>query len=67
VLEVIEDHRGGTCRAVDPVRFPTTIHCAACVSKEGEEGMATPKRELDLIRERLKWAERLHTGKAEGV
>jgi hypothetical protein len=26
VLEVIEDHRGGTHRAVDPVRFPTTIH-----------------------------------------
>jgi hypothetical protein len=34
---------------------------------EVKRGIATPKRELDLIRERLKWAERLHTGKAEGV
>jgi phage-related protein len=53
VVELIEDHHGGTYRAVYTVRFATT--------------RATPKRELDLIRERLKWAERLHTGKAEGV
>jgi hypothetical protein len=25
----------------------------------------TPKREIELIRERLKWAERLYTGKAK--
>ena len=33
--------------------------------KKSKRSIATPKRELDLIRERLKWAERLHTGKVK--
>ena len=33
--------------------------------KKSKRGIATPKRERELIRERLKWAERLHTGKAK--
>jgi phage-related protein len=67
VPELIEDHRGGTYRAVYTVRFATRIYGLHTFQKKAKRGIATPKRELDLIRERLKWAERLHTGKAEGV
>ena len=65
VLELIEDHRGDTYRAVYTVRFATRIYVLHAFQKKSKRGIATPKRELDLIRERLKWAERLHTGKVK--
>jgi phage-related protein len=65
VLEPIEDHRGDTYRAVYTVRFATRIYVLHAFQKKSKRGIATPKHELELIRERLKWAERLHTGKAK--
>jgi len=65
VLELIEDHRGDTYRAVYTVRFATGIYVLHAFQKKSKRGIATPKRDLELIRERLKWAERLHTGKVK--
>jgi phage-related protein len=67
VLELIEDHRGDTYRAVYTVRFATGIYVLHAFQRKAKRGIATPKRELAVIRERLKWAERLHVGKAEEV
>src|SRR5665213_395539 len=63
VLELIEDHQGGTYRAVYVVRFATKVYVLHTFQKKSKRGIATPKNELDLIRERLKWAERLYTSK----
>jgi phage-related protein len=65
VLELIDDHRGDTYRAVYTVRFATRIYVLHTFQKKSKRGIATPKRDLELIRERLKWAERLHTGKTK--
>jgi phage-related protein len=65
VLELVEDHRGDTYRAVYTVRFATAIYVLHAFQKKSKRGIATPKRELELIRERLKWAERQHTGRAK--
>ncbi|MGA8754996.1 MAG: type II toxin-antitoxin system RelE/ParE family toxin [Stellaceae bacterium] len=65
VLELIEDHRGDTYRAVYTVRFATAIYVLHAFQKKSKRGIATPKRELELIRERLKWAERQHTGRSK--
>ena len=65
VLELIDDHRGDTYRAVYTVRFATKIYVQHVFQKKSKRGIATPKRDLELIRERLKWAERLHTGKTK--
>ncbi len=67
VLELIEDHKGSTYRAVYTVRFATRIYVLHAFQKKSKRGVATPKREIELIRERLKWAERLYTGKAKEV
>jgi phage-related protein len=67
VLELIEDHKGSTYRAVYTVRFATRIYVLHAFQKKAKRGIATPKREIELIRERLKWAERLYTGKAKEV
>ena len=63
VLEVVEDHRGDTYRAVYTVRFALKVYVLHVFQKKAKHGIATPKRELDLIRERLKRAEALYIGK----
>ena len=63
VLELVEDHRGDTYRAVYTVRFATKIYVLHVFQKKSKRGIQTPKRELELIRERLKLAESLYMGK----
>ena len=60
VLELIEDHRGDSYRAVYTVRFATEIYVRHAYRKKSKRGIATPKRDIEVIRERLKSAERLY-------
>ncbi len=60
VLEIIEDHDGGTYRAVYTVKFSTAVYVLHAFQKKAKSGIATPKRELDLVLARLKDAEILH-------
>ncbi len=57
VLEVVEDSRGGTFRAVYTVRFSNAVYVLHCFQKKSTQGIGTPKLHLDLIKERLKIAE----------
>jgi phage-related protein len=61
---LVEDHRGDTYRAVYTVRFATRIYVLHVFQKKSKRGIATPQKEMDLIRARLKWAELLYTSKA---
>lgn len=62
VLELIEDHRGDTYRAVYTVRFDDKVYVLHVFQKKSKKGIATPKAETDLIRQRLKLAESLYNG-----
>lgn len=57
VLEVVEDHDGETYRGVYTVRFAGAVFVLHAFQKKSKKGIATPKAELDLVRERLKRAE----------
>lgn len=57
VLEVVEDTSGNTYRAVYTVRFHDAVYVLHCFQKKSTRGIATPKPDMDLIRERLKAAE----------
>ena len=59
VLEVVEDLRGNTFRAVYTVRFPKAVFVLHVFQKKSKSGIATPKQELELIRDRLKIAKRI--------
>ncbi len=63
VLEVVEDHDGNTYRAVYTVRLAGAVYVLHAFQKKSKKGAATPKRELDLIRTRMKWAEEDHRKK----
>lgn len=56
VLEVIEDFRGDTYRAVYTVRFEERVFVLHVFQKKSKTGIATPKRDMNLIRDRLKVA-----------
>ena len=58
VLEVIEDFRGNAYRAVYAVRFEKRVFVLHAFQKKSKTGIATPKPDMDLIRERLKVAAR---------
>jgi phage-related protein len=59
VLEVVEDDQGGTYRAVYTVKFKAAVFVLHVFQKKSKSGIATPKLDLDMIRERLKVAEQL--------
>lgn len=62
-LELIEDFRRVTYRAVYTVRFDAKVYVLHVFQKKAKKGISTPKHEVDLIRERLKTVERLFSGK----
>ncbi|RXZ37075.1 type II toxin-antitoxin system RelE/ParE family toxin [Oxalobacteraceae bacterium CAVE-383] len=57
VLEVVEDDIDGTYRAVYTVKFRNTVCVLHCFQKKSKRGIATPKADMDIIRDRLKVAE----------
>jgi len=59
VLEVIESASGGTCRAVYTVRFESVVYVLHCFQKKSVKGIATPKPDRELIKERLKIVEQI--------
>lgn len=59
VLEIVEDWRGNTYRAVYTVRFAAAVFVLHVFQKKAKSGTATPKQDMDLIRERLRVAEQL--------
>ena len=57
VLEVVDDEDGDTYRAVYTVRFAGTIYVLHAFQKKSRKGIETPKRDIEVIRTRLKLAE----------
>ena len=57
VLDVVENHLGGTYRAVYTVKFTEAVFVLHCFQKKSRRGIATPKADMDIIRARLKIAE----------
>jgi phage-related protein len=61
VLEVVSDYRGDTYRAVYTVRLAGKLYVLHTFQKKSKKGLATPKAEVDLVRQRLRRAIELHT------
>jgi phage-related protein len=56
VLEVVSGHRGDTFRAVYMVRLADHVFVLHAFQKESKHGIATPQRDIELIKRRLKQA-----------
>jgi phage-related protein len=60
VWEVLSDESGDTFRAVYTVRLAGRIYVLHVFQKKSKKGIATPLRELWLVKQRLKRAEEIH-------
>lgn len=58
VPEIIVDHKGDTYRSVYTVRFANAVYVLHAFKKKSKNGVSTPKFEMDLVRQRLKVAEK---------
>ncbi len=56
VLEVRIDDGGDAFRAVYTVAFANAVYVLHCFQKKSKQGIATTKRDIDLIKQRLKEA-----------
>lgn len=56
VMEIVSDHDGDTYRAVYTVRLKGYLFVLHAFQKKSKHGIATPKREIDLIKLRLQVA-----------
>ena len=61
VIEVVADFSRNTYRAVYTVKFFRAVYVLHVFQKKSKSGIATPKVELDLIKQRLKFAEQHHS------
>ena len=58
VLEIVENDQGNTYRAAYTVKFENAVFVLHVFQKKSKSGIATPKPDMDIIRERLKVAEK---------
>ena len=59
VVEVLADFRGDTFRAVYAVRFADAVYVLHAFQKKSKSGRETPRRDLQVIRQRLREAEEI--------
>src|SRR5436305_1425681 len=62
VLEVVEDFQGDTYRLVYTVRLGQRVYVLHAFQKKSHRGSKTPKRDIDLIKQRYAEAERIALG-----
>ncbi len=60
VLEIITHDRGGTYRGVYTVNFADIVFVLHVFQKKSKKAIETPKQDIDLIRQRLKEAEKIY-------
>ncbi len=56
VMEIVASHAADTYRAVYTLKLGKEVFVLHAFQKKARKGRATPKKELDLIRQRLKEA-----------
>src|SRR6267154_2144909 len=58
VIEIVAAHHGNAWRAVYTVRFEDAIYVLHVFQKKSARGIATPQREIELIKRRLAEAQK---------
>lgn len=66
VLEVVDDFDGDTYRTVYTVRYDDAVYVLHAFQKKSKKGIATPHRDLELIRARMVLAQQDHERRRGG-
>lgn len=60
VLEIVENHDGGTYRTMYTVRLENAVYVLHAFQKKSKHGVSTPVQDLDRVRIRLRQAREHH-------
>ena len=60
VLEIVENYDGDTYRTVYTVKLAGIIYVLHAFQKKSKKGIATPPKDIELIKRRLKKAQEIH-------
>lgn len=63
IMEIRSDYASNTYRAVYTIKIADTIYVLHAFQKKSKRGIETPKKEINLIKRRLKIAQTLAKGK----
>ncbi len=63
VMEIVERYRTDTYRAVYAARFETAVYVLHVFQKKASIRRATPRQDMEIIRQRLAEAKRDHRGR----
>jgi len=59
VVEIVKDYRGDTFRAVYTLRYAGAVYVLHAFQKKSKTGLGMPRRDMELIKQRLREAERI--------
>ncbi len=68
VMEIVESYQGNAYRAVYTVRFAEAVYVLHAFQKKSPSGVRTVKRDVELVAQRLRAAQRdheVHYGKSK--
>ena len=59
MVEVVKDFRGDTFRAVYTLRYAGAVYVLHAFQKKSKTGLETPRRDIELVKQRLREAEQI--------
>ena len=59
IVEIVKDYRGDTFRAVYTLRYAGRIFVLHAFQKKSKAGRKTPRRDMELVKQRLREAEQI--------
>ena len=62
VFEIIDNYNTDTYRVVYAVKIGRSMYVLHCFQKKSKRGIRTPKKEIDLIKRRLRRAKEMESG-----
>lgn len=60
VLEIIEEYDGDAYRGIYTVKLAGVVYVLHAFQKKSKKGIATPKHDIDVVKDRLKQARKHH-------
>lgn len=65
ILELVDDFDGDTYRTVYTIRFADVVYVLHAFQKKAKKGIATPQKDIELIKSRLRDAELHHRARTK--
>ena len=60
LMEIVDEYRGNAYRVIYTTKLTSVIYALHVFRKKATRGIATPKREVELMQARYRWSQQHH-------